>query len=78
MAAANSIADTLKLQYEMAGKTVVVTGAGRGIGRGVAQVFASIGATSIVLDKDEAGARETVQLCLDAGVQDDYRQARID
>jgi NAD(P)-dependent dehydrogenase (short-subunit alcohol dehydrogenase family) len=44
-----------------AGKTVVVTGAGNGIGRGVALRFSKEGAKVGVLEVDEQMARETVE-----------------
>ena len=42
------------------GKTVVVTGAAAGIGRGYAAAFAAEGAQVVVADVDEAGSAETV------------------
>ncbi|NQZ96841.1 MAG: SDR family oxidoreductase [Myxococcales bacterium] len=43
------------------GKTVVVTGAAAGIGRGYAAAFAAEGAQVVVADVDEAGSAETVE-----------------
>lgn len=46
----------------LAGKTAVVTGAGGGIGRGIALELARAGARVAVLDLNEDGARETTEL----------------
>ncbi|HVY07108.1 MAG TPA: SDR family oxidoreductase [Burkholderiales bacterium] len=40
--------------YALAGKTVMVTGAGRGIGRAIAQAFAAQGCKLIAVDRDES------------------------
>ena len=42
------------------GKVAVVSGAGSGIGRGLAQVLVSKGAQLAITDINEAGLRETV------------------
>ena len=42
------------------GKTALITGAGMGIGREAAELFASEGASIVVADIDEQAARETV------------------
>jgi NAD(P)-dependent dehydrogenase (short-subunit alcohol dehydrogenase family) len=46
---------------------VVVTGAGSGIGRETALLFATEGAHVVVADRDEVSAKETVSLIADAG-----------
>ena len=42
-----------------AGKTVAITGAGRGFGRALALLFADQGATPILIGRDEAALRKT-------------------
>ncbi|AQA02664.1 hypothetical protein BVC93_09710 [Mycobacterium sp. MS1601] len=48
-------------------RTVLVTGAGSGIGRGIATAFADAGDHVAVLDRDEAAAAATVELIIAAG-----------
>ncbi len=43
-------------------KVVVVTGAGRGLGRGMATTFAAKGANVAVVDLNEADIEQTVAL----------------
>jgi len=49
------------------GKVALVTGAASGIGRSVAQLFASNGASVVVTDIDIAGGEETVELIQSEG-----------
>jgi NAD(P)-dependent dehydrogenase (short-subunit alcohol dehydrogenase family) len=53
--------------FDFVGKVAVVTGAGRGIGRAYAQGLAAAGASVVVADIDEAGAKETADIVTAAG-----------
>jgi 3-oxoacyl-[acyl-carrier protein] reductase len=52
-----------------AGKTVLITGAGSGIGRATALIFAREGANVVCADVNEAGAQETAALVNGKGSQ---------
>jgi 3-oxoacyl-[acyl-carrier protein] reductase len=52
-----------------AGKTIIITGAGSGIGRATALIFAREGANVVCADVNEAGARETTGMVNGKGCQ---------
>ena len=58
-----------KVERLLEGKTAIVTGAGRGIGRATAELFAQHGARVVVSDIDPAPAGEAVEAILAAGGQ---------
>lgn len=55
------------IDYGLSGKVALVTGAGGGIGRAAALVFARSGASVLVSDVNEDGGRETVAMIEAAG-----------
>ncbi|HTU03358.1 MAG TPA: SDR family NAD(P)-dependent oxidoreductase [Candidatus Sulfotelmatobacter sp.] len=52
---------------EFSGKVALLTGAGSGIGRATARLFADRGGAALIADLNEAGARETALSILAAG-----------
>jgi 3-hydroxybutyrate dehydrogenase len=51
----------MAVEVDLSGRTAVVTGGASGIGRACAERLAAAGAAVIVLDRDEAGAKEVVR-----------------
>lgn len=52
---------TRKNRYGLAGQRVLITGAARGIGLGIAEAFAAEGASLILLDRDGAALAEVAE-----------------
>src|ERR1700682_6031028 len=59
----------LVMSITIAGKIALVTGAGRGIGKGIARVLASDGAKVLVSNRSEVTARAVAAAIRDAGGQ---------
>jgi 3-oxoacyl-[acyl-carrier protein] reductase len=55
------------MSQRFAQKSTIVTGAGSGIRRAIAKVFAAEGAKVLVTDVNEEAARQTAQLIMEAG-----------
>jgi NAD(P)-dependent dehydrogenase (short-subunit alcohol dehydrogenase family) len=55
------------MEKEFEGKAAIVTGAGSGIGRATAQLFARMGANVTVADVNDDGCNETVKMIKDEG-----------
>lgn len=62
---------------KLSGKTALITGAGSGIGRATALIFASEGASVAVADCIPKGATETVRMIRDAGGQSLFIEADV-
>ena len=61
----------------LADKVAIITGAGSGMGRVAAQMFAAEGARVVVVDFDEAAGRETTDSVQDAGGEASFVRADV-
>jgi len=61
----------------IAGRAVVVTGASRGIGKGIARVFAGAGARVLIVGRDAAAAKATVAELSATGAEASYVLADV-
>ena len=60
-------------KYNLAGRTAVITGGGRGIGHACAEALAEAGARIMLLERDEAAAREGAASLAAAGADVSWR-----
>lgn len=65
------------MELNMKGKTVLVTGAGAGIGRSIAEVFGEEGAIVVVSDISETGGYETVSRITESGGEAVFRYCDV-
>lgn len=62
---------------QLEGKTVLITGAGRGLGAAMAQGLAARGADLALIDLDEAGLRATAARCVALGARAEIYTASV-
>jgi len=65
------------MKTDIFGKVALVTGAGSGIGRATAILFASLGARVVVSDIDETGSAETVDIIRKKGGESIFIKADV-
>jgi 3-oxoacyl-[acyl-carrier protein] reductase len=58
-APAQGVVPAPNITFDFTGKTAIVTGAARGVGKGVASLLASAGASVVAVDMDEPALNET-------------------
>ena len=62
-------ADQIRAMHSVAGRVVIVTGSGQGVGRGMAHHFAKAGATVVVADWNAEKMARTVAECRELGAE---------
>jgi 3-oxoacyl-[acyl-carrier protein] reductase len=65
--AVRTMVEFMNERFDLMGRSVIITGGGKGIGKVYAEQFAKCGARVVAADVDEAAARETVKGITDAG-----------
>ena len=65
------------MPISLAGKTAIVTGAGRGIGKAVAEVFAREGARVLVVNRSPQAGQGATDAITDAGFEASFLQADV-
>jgi len=65
------------LSADLNDQVAIITGAGQGLGRQIAQTLSRCGATSVCLDLNEEALQETVKLITDAGGKADWMLCNV-
>ena len=65
------------VSYDFSGRSVLITGAARGVGRSHAPGFGDAGASLVICDIREAELEETAEICRDAGADVDIFGAEV-
>lgn len=60
--------DTITVEKDLNGKTVVITGASSGVGRAAAEAFAMQGSNVVIVARGQAGIDEVVEFCRELNV----------